>query len=125
MTRAEYMRRRAVLRNACHNVANAEADRAYGYGQPALQHALREFEAARRAMPKPNEDPTRLSWWQCMRDRRHCVVRSVKRLRQAEALWPEVEGDPRAERRLTQSIAYHRRVVRAYMKPLEARCGNV
>jgi hypothetical protein len=124
MNRAEYRRRRRAYRDATHHLALAQGDRAYGYGQPAASHALRELEAARAAFPQP---PRALSFGWAMRDRRHCVERSIKRLRYAETLWPEVEGDPRGQQRLTASIEHHRRVVRAYLKPLKEgypKCAN-
>ena len=117
MTRAQYRAARRAHRDACHAAALNAEDRAYGYGSAASYHVMRDILRTAEALPSSKR--AGLSWWQCLRDRRHCVLRSIARVKQAESLWPEVAGDPRGEAMLSSSIARHRRTVRAYLKPLK------
>ncbi|HJR14198.1 MAG TPA: hypothetical protein VJ833_09910 [Rhodanobacteraceae bacterium] len=124
MNRAQYLAARRAYRDALSAlVCNAE-DRTYGYGGHMTHHYVRDVERAEAALPGARGS-SHLSWWQCMRDRRHCVERSIKRVHEAEALRGEVAGDPRGEAMLALSIARHRRVVRAYLKPLKEGYSNV
>lgn len=124
MNRAQYLAARRAYRDALSAlVCNAE-DRTYGYGGHMTHLYVRDVERAEAALPGARGS-CHLSWWQCMRDRRHCVERSIKRVHEAEALRGEVAGDPRGEAMLTRAIARHRRVVRAYLKPLKEGYSNV
>lgn len=124
MTRPEYLAARRAYRDAICALARNAEDRTYGHFGHMTHHYVRDVQKAEAALPGARGG-SRLSWWQCLRDRRHCVERSIKRAHVAEALWPEVAGDPAGEAMLTKAIARHRRVVRAYLKPLKEGYSNV
>lgn len=124
MNRAEYSAARRAYRDALRALARNAEDRTYGYGGHMSHHYVRDVQKAEAALPGARGS-SHLSWWQCMHYRRHCVERSVKRVHEAEALRGEVAGDPRGEAMLARSIARHRRVVRAYLKPLKEGYSNV